>query len=97
MEAIRLAKTQNSGKRLIGFVMQARGIARATHLIFADEEEIGAVTSGGYSPTLDKSIGLGYVPIEHSRPGAELLINVRGKFIPAVVVTLPFYSKKRQV
>lgn len=97
MDAIRLAKTQGSGKRLIGFVMQERGIARATHSIFANEEEIGVVTSGGYSPTLDKSIGLGYVPIEHSRPGTELLINVRGKFIPAIAVTLPFYSKKRQV
>ena len=54
---------------------------------------VGEVTSGGYSPTLDMAIGLGYVAIEHSTPGTDLTVDLRGRAAPARVVKLPFYRR----
>ena len=56
--------------------------------------EFGVCTSGGPSPTLGKSIGLGYVPAASSAIGSELLVDCRGKKIPARIVKTPFYKRK---
>ena len=54
---------------------------------------LGNVTSGGYSPSLDRGIGLGYVPAEFAAPGARLAIDLRGRSVPAQIVALPFYRR----
>ena len=62
-----------------------------------DGAQIGEVTSGNLSPILQKGIGMGYVPVEHAEPGTPLVIHIRGKALPAVVVKPPFYKQKRSL
>lgn len=85
-------------RRLVGFEVIDRGIARHGHLLAVDPdaEPVGVVTSGTHSPTLGKAVGLGYVPVSSAEPGMDLWIEVRGRRLRAVVVPLPFYSRKRK-
>ena len=55
---------------------------------------MGVVTSGSYTPTLDKSIAMGYVAAKCTFPGTQLLVDIRGTLTPAKVVKLPFYKRK---
>ena len=64
--------------------------------ILRSGRRVGKVTSGGYSPTLEVSIGLGFVPPELAVPGAELTVDVRGKPLPVQVVPRPFYRRARR-
>ncbi len=77
-------------KRLVGFEMVGRGIARADYEILIEGTIVGRVTSGAPSPTLGKSIGLGYVPRSKSGVGQRLDIRIRNKDVEAVVVETPF-------
>jgi aminomethyltransferase len=86
-------RSQGASKRLVGFHMLARSIPRKGQPILFAGLPIGEVTSGGYSPSLDIAIGLGYVSIEHSTHGTDLTINLRGREVPARVVNLPFYRR----
>jgi len=80
-------------RKLTGFELVDKGIARGHYLVKnAGGEEIGMVTSGTISPTLGKAIGLAYVPIEYSKPGSQIFIDVRGKMLEAVTVSLPFHK-----
>ncbi|MCM8775902.1 MAG: glycine cleavage system aminomethyltransferase GcvT [Candidatus Omnitrophica bacterium] len=83
-------------RRLVGFEMVERGIPRPGYKIRKENERIGEVTSGGFAPTLGKNIGMGYVPVGESEPGNILEIVVRGQSLKAVVVSLPFYRRKRK-
>ncbi|MGB9692251.1 MAG: glycine cleavage T C-terminal barrel domain-containing protein, partial [Candidatus Sumerlaeaceae bacterium] len=58
-------------------------------------EIIGTVTSGGYSPTLEKNIALAYVATSHTAPGTSLQVEIRGRLWPATVVKKPFYKRSR--
>lgn len=89
-----LLKQKEAGvkKKLIGFEVIERGIAREHYAIFHNGEKVGEVTSGTPSPTTGKNIGMGYVPVELKAPGTELEIEMRGRMIKAVVVKLPFYK-----
>jgi aminomethyltransferase len=58
-------------------------------------DQIGVVTSGSVSPTLDMNIGMGYVPTGFSDTGTRLQIDVRGRLIEAEVAPLPFYSRRK--
>lgn len=73
-----------------------RGIMRAECPILESGREVGNVTSGGYSPTLATSIGMGFVPPELSEPGTELAVEVRGKPLPVRVVPRPFYKRPKK-
>ncbi len=77
-------------KRLVGFVLSGRGVARADYAIHAAGEPVGRVTSGAPSPTLGKSIGLGYVPPAHSAIGTALEVMVRDRAVEVLVVETPF-------
>jgi aminomethyltransferase len=80
-------------RRLIGFEMIDRGIPRHDYLIVdKNDNEIGIVTSGTQSPSLNKAIGLGYVNVDFKEPDAEIYIQVRNKKIKAKVVKFPFYK-----
>jgi aminomethyltransferase len=75
--------------------MVGRGIARHGYpLLSASGETIGVCTSGGPSPTLGKSIGLGYLPTSMTAEGTTFLVDCRGKSIEAKVVKTPFYKRK---
>ncbi len=93
----RLLEQREKGisRKLLGFELLERGIPRANHVIYSDQKEVGIVTSGNYSPSLKKGIGMGYVDLAFSEPGSELLVDIRGKASPVIVVELPFYRKKR--
>ena len=80
-------------KKLVGFEMVGQGIPRAHYDIHKEDREIGEVTSGTFSPTLKKGIGLGYVITEEAREGNEITIVIRGKKIPARIVKIPFYKR----
>lgn len=90
-EALQAQKAKGIAKKLIGFELLERGIPRGHYeLCNGNGEKIGEVTSGTISPTLQKGIGLGYVPTEFAEPGTELFVKVREKMLAARVVKLPF-------
>jgi aminomethyltransferase len=92
-----LAAVKEAGirRKRIGFEVHSKRIPRTDMDILSDGEKVGHVTSGTLSPTLDKVIGMGYVPIGLAEPGTELQIDVKGKPQPATVVELPFYKRER--
>jgi aminomethyltransferase len=92
-----LAQEQQSGlrRKLVGFEMVDRGIARHGYPIVDGNEEIGVVTSGTHSPTLKKAIGLAYLPLDKSAPGTEFMVLIRGKETRARVVPTPFYKRAK--
>jgi aminomethyltransferase len=92
-----LAKQTAGGlkRRLVGFEMRGRGIARDGYEVFRDGEPAGFVTSGGPSPTLNKNIGLCYLPVERAVAGETIRIRIRGQFADAVTVPTPFYKRAK--
>jgi aminomethyltransferase len=92
-----LQREQAEGPRrkLVGFEMAERGIARHGYPIVDGGVEIGAVTSGTHSPTLKKSIGLAYLPPDKTAPGSEFLVLIRGKETRARVIPTPFYKRAK--
>jgi aminomethyltransferase len=87
-------KQTGPSRRLSGFELLDRGIARDHCPVILDDRRIGQITSGSYSPSLDKSIGLAYLPLESSSPGTRFHVDVRGKLLQAQVVETPFYRRK---
>jgi len=77
-------------RKLIAFVITGRGVARPGYKVYVNQEKIGEVTSGSYSPTLKQSIGLAYLKTEYTKPGTEIEIEVRNRKIKAEVVKGPF-------
>ena len=92
-----LADQRENGtdRKLVGLTMPGRSAPRAGYPIMEDGQEIGRITSGSFSPTLDTSIALGYVLAGHSEPGTSLEVDIRGRTATAEIVTLPFYSRGR--
>ena len=82
-------------RKLTGFEMCERGIGRDGYEIEIDGDKIGWVTSGGPAPTLNKNIGLCYLPIEKTEPGTKIQIVIRGVAVQAVTVPTPFYKRAK--
>jgi aminomethyltransferase len=82
-----------AGRRLAGFVMEGREIARSGYAVSKDGAEIGRVTSGSYAPTLARPIGYALIPAAYAAPGTEVVIDVRGRPGKARIVNLPFYRR----
>ena len=82
-------------RRLVGFEMVERGIARHGYPVYVGDERVGVVTSGTRTPFLEKAVGLAYLPSAASRPGSEFAIEIRGGRVQARVVPLPFYKRPR--
>ena len=89
-------KAEGPRRKLVGFEMIDRGIARHGYPIVDGKDEIGVVTSGTHSPTLKKPIGLAYLPLDKSAPGTEFTILIRGKEARARVVPTPFYRRPKE-
>ena len=94
-DALTRQKAEGLQRKLVGFEMVDRGIARQGHDLCAvgGADKIGAVTSGTQTPFLKKAIGMGYVPIGYAATGTELEVNIRGRRTRARVVPMPFYKR----
>ena len=94
----RLREQKESGvsRKLVGFEMIDRGIARHGHRVMQGDRPVGVVTSGTQTPHLGKAIGMAYVPIEQSKPGATIEIDIRGRAANARIVRMPFYKRGTQ-
>jgi aminomethyltransferase len=94
-ERLREQKERGVTRKLIGFEMIERGIARHGYPVVRNGQQVGVVTSGTQTPFVKKAIGMAYVPVELTAPGTELEIDVRGRPSKAQVVSLPFYKRSR--
>ena len=93
-ENLKSQKETGVTRKLVGFEMQERAVPRHDYVIVdANGNEIGIVTSGTMSPSLNKGIGLGYVTVANSVIGSDIYIRIRKNDVPAKVVKLPFYKK----
>jgi aminomethyltransferase len=93
-EALQQQKQQGISKKLVGFEMIERGIPRHDYeIVDAEGNNIGRVTSGTQSPSLQKAIGMGYVNLPFSKEGSEIFIKIRDNKVKAQVVKVPFAPK----
>ena len=92
-EALQREKVQKPTRKLVAFELDERGIPRQGYTIVDENgNNIGNVTSGTMSPSLQKGIGMGYVPAIIAKTGAKIYIQIRKKTIPATLIKLPFYK-----
>ena len=94
-EALQKQKDEGLKRKLVGFEVTDRGIARDGQDILIDGTRVGNVTSGSPAPFLKKNIGMGYVPTEFAVTGQSIQIDCRGKLIGAQIVPLPFYKRAK--
>ncbi|MBI4483948.1 MAG: glycine cleavage system aminomethyltransferase GcvT [Acidobacteria bacterium] len=92
-----LWKQQREGpaRRLVGFEMVERGIAREHYPVTLGGSVVGEVTSGSYAPSLGKNIGLTYLPVKWNAVGTEFFVTIRNKPVKARVVPTPFYKRRK--
>jgi aminomethyltransferase len=93
--ALSKQKEQGMKRRLVGFEMTGRGIGRDGYEVYLDGAAAGWVTSGGPSPTLNKNIGLCYLPVDRAKPGARIRIMIRNQPVEAITVPTPFYKRAK--
>jgi aminomethyltransferase len=89
-------KQKGLTRKLTGFEMNDRLIARDGYAVRCGDGESGQVTSGGPAPKLKKNIGMAYVPPKYATPGVEIEVIIRGQAVAAHTVSLPFYKRERQ-
>lgn len=92
-EALLKQKEKNIEKKLSGFEILERGIARSHYPVFWEGKKVSEVTSGSYAPYLKKNIGLAYLPFAATGIGTEIQVEIRGKMVSGKVVPLPFYKR----
>jgi len=92
-EALRRQKESGVGRKLAGFEVIDRAIARHGYDVYVDGAKAGVVTSGTQTPFLKKAIGMAYLPVEQTTAGTEFEIDVRGRRARAQVVPMPFYKR----
>jgi aminomethyltransferase len=94
---LRQQKENGPEKKLVAFKMTGKSAPpRPDYPIWTqgvDAKVVGKVVSGTQSPSLGIGIGMGYVPPQHSKPGTEIQVEIRGKLFPAVTVPKPIYRK----
>jgi aminomethyltransferase len=91
--ALLKAKAEGLKRKLVGFTLSDKAFPRHGYAIHLNGSKIGEVTSGTFSPILDKGIGMGYISAQYAKPGSEVAVVIRGKEVPAIVTTLPFIKK----
>ena len=94
-DALLRQKVESPKRVRVGLRMLKRGIPRHGYKIFFDGEKIGHVTSGTFSPLLQRGIGMGYVPPEHAAIGTQVDIRIRKSFQSAEIIEMPFYDTTR--
>ncbi|MCR4429307.1 MAG: glycine cleavage system aminomethyltransferase GcvT [Caldiserica bacterium] len=91
-EVLLKVKEEGVKRKLVGFELKEQGVPREHYKVFKDGQEIGFVTSGAFSPSLKKGIGLAYVQVQFQAPGTEIDIQIRDKMVPAQIVETPFWK-----
>lgn len=94
-DALKGIEQEGTEQILVGFQMTGQGIPRHDMTIRRADRDVGVVTSGTHSPTLDSNIGIGYVERQFAEAGTTLEIDVRGRAVEAEVTDLPFYKPPR--
>ncbi|MEK7856887.1 MAG: glycine cleavage T C-terminal barrel domain-containing protein, partial [Acidobacteriota bacterium] len=94
-DALAELKEKGIKRKLVGFEMVDRGIARDGFDVYVHENMVGNVTSASPATFLKKNIGLAFLPLEFANIGQEIRIDVRGKHLTAVVVETPFYRRPK--
>lgn len=93
-EALKKQKEEGITRKLVGLEMIDKGIPRHGYKVFVSGECIGEVTTGTQSPTLKKNIGLALIQVDYASLGAEVEVEIRGKYLKAKVIRTPFYKRK---
>jgi aminomethyltransferase len=93
-EALAQERAAGIPRRLVGLELLERGVARAHYHVLHEAEVVGEMTSGTMSPSLNKSIGLGYVRTAYAKAGTPLSVDIRGKPVQARVAATPFYPSQ---
>lgn len=94
-EALADQKEKGLTRKLVGLEMVERGIARSHYPIQKDGEEVGFITSGSFSPTLNKNIALGLIHADLAEIGSTLDVIIRGKAVKAQIIPTPFYKRAK--
>ncbi|MEE9382256.1 MAG: glycine cleavage system aminomethyltransferase GcvT [Nannocystaceae bacterium] len=95
-EALAALKQQGRKRKLVGFRVEGRGIARPhAEILDADDRVVGQVTSGGPAPTAGGAVGMAYIPAHLAGPGDTIQIRQRGKVLTGRLVQGPFYKRDR--
>ncbi len=93
--ALREQKANGLKRKIVGFEMLERGIARHGYDAYVGDTKAGVVTSGTQTPFLKKAIGMAYLPIDHTAVDAEFDVDIRGRRTRARVVPMPFYKRQK--
>ena len=93
--SLKKQKVKGLKRKLVGFEMIDRGIARDHYPVFIEQTCVGEVTSGSFSPSLKKSVGMAYLPIEKAEINQLFHIEIRGKKLQAKVIEKPFLKKNK--
>jgi glycine cleavage system T protein (aminomethyltransferase) len=96
-DVLRRQKEAGLKRKIVGFAMVDRAIARHGHLVMRGDEQVGFVTSGTQTPFLKKAIGMAYVPTHMTELGTEFEIDIRGRRAKAIVVAMPFYKRPKEL
>ena len=94
-EVLARQKKEGAPRKLVGFEVVGRGIARHGYPVYADDAAVGTVTSGTYAPFVQKNIGLCYLPVPKTEVGTEIAVEIREKKVAARVVPTPFYKRPK--
>lgn len=94
--ALQEVKQNGPKRKLTGFEVAGRRIAREGALLYAGGAEVGVITSGTHSPTFDKVIAMGYLETSLCEPGRAVEVDIRGSRSSAMVVKLPFYKRAKE-
>ncbi len=92
-EVIQRVKQEGSQRRLMGVVLQERGVPREGYAVLIGGEAVGTLTSGVYSPTLEKGIGMAYIPTPYAKAGTPCTVEIRGRAVPATITTRRFLKQ----
>ena len=92
-EVLLRQRDEGTERTLVGLQLPGRSAPRAGYALSHEGVPAGSVTSGSYSPTLDTSIGMGYVFVRYAEPGILLDLDIRGRTATVEVVPLPFYKR----
>jgi aminomethyltransferase len=89
-ERILKALTHGADKKRVGFVVDGKMPVREGAAIYAGDSQIGVMTSGGFAPSVDAPVAMGFVTTEHASTGTKLEAEVRGKRVSVTVAVMPF-------
>jgi aminomethyltransferase len=87
------ANAEGLRRKLVGFTLSEKAVARHGYPLTVKGIEVGHVTSGTFSPSLERAIGLGYVSVGNDEEGKTIYVGIRGKEVPATIVKIPFVHK----